>query len=227
MWKEILTIWGTGGVLVVAAIAAAAWLVRALIGHGLSGDLERTKAALKAQHDAAIVRLRAEFQIDAIKSEAHYAKVHARVLEVIGELYSGMHRINKAHQAMLLYADHGVAPDTDKFASRARTLGDAITPVRECFDYNRIYLRPELAHQIDQFITAGSESYLEARYTEPPGEHSDEARLKLHESMKAYGREVSQQLIALESEFQGMMYGGPAKIYGAAELTEVDRAPQA
>ena len=70
------------------AIAAIGWLVRSLIGHFLSKDVESFKQRLQSESTVELERLRHSLRLIASEREKQVHLLHERRAEVIAELYA-------------------------------------------------------------------------------------------------------------------------------------------
>lgn len=110
MWEEIVLPMGQFGV----AVGSLTFLARSLVGHFLSGDLERHRLKLQAQNDAAIERLRSDLRTAGLEHEIRFRNVHEKVAEVVGKSYEMLEEAYAAIAAYVLVSggmsDDGVEP---------------------------------------------------------------------------------------------------------------------
>jgi hypothetical protein len=81
--EEVLKFLG-GAAIVLAAVG---WLVRSLVSHFLSKDVESYKGRLQSQATIELERLRHSLRLIASEHEKQIHLLHERRAEVIGELY--------------------------------------------------------------------------------------------------------------------------------------------
>ncbi len=81
-WQEVITTIGGEGVL----LAAAAWLMKAIVSNRLALDAEKFKAELKADADSEIERLRSTLQIAAAERQVRFTNLHEKRAEVLEEM---------------------------------------------------------------------------------------------------------------------------------------------
>ena len=81
-WQEVITTIGGEGVL----LAAAAWLMKAIVSNRLALDAEKFRTELKADADSEIERLRSALQIAAAERQVRFTKLHEKRAEVLEEM---------------------------------------------------------------------------------------------------------------------------------------------
>ena len=70
-----------------AVLAAAAWLIKALVGHYLSKYVEKYKAELELQVSLGTERLRRESQASIMEHPVRFTKAYEQVFETIVEVH--------------------------------------------------------------------------------------------------------------------------------------------
>ena len=83
MWTEVLKF--VGGIAVLLAVVA--WLIRSLIRHLLSKDIERYKFDLKREADKELALIKAALNIEALTYQIRFSKLHDRRADIIERLY--------------------------------------------------------------------------------------------------------------------------------------------
>ena len=87
--EQIFTIFGSGAIVIIAV----AWVVRSLVSHVLSRDIERHKAALQAQSVLELEKLRADLTKRTLEHEVRFRRVDEKLSEVLAEVYRRLFRL--------------------------------------------------------------------------------------------------------------------------------------
>ena len=82
-WQQFVTMLGG----FTAVVFALAWLIRSLVTHVLSKDLEKFKTSLKAQADVEIERLRAALQMEGYRDQVRFGRLHEKQANTLALLY--------------------------------------------------------------------------------------------------------------------------------------------
>ena len=153
--ETVVTILGGSGI----AVAAAAWLTKALTSHFLSKDVETYKARLRAELDKDLevhkARLKAESDKDteqfkatltvlAREHDVRFTRLHEKRAQVIADLYTAL---------VLALGDVGSLKR--RIEEGKPTSGDDVDSVvrlRVMFDRNRIYFSEAVCEKMDDII---------------------------------------------------------------------------
>jgi hypothetical protein len=96
-WTSVVSVFGGS----VAFFGAAAWLIRSLIQHFLSKDLEKFRLELTIQHDIALERAKSDLQRLFREHEIRFSHLHEKRAEIIAELYQLTVETNDAAEACI------------------------------------------------------------------------------------------------------------------------------
>ncbi len=145
-WTTVLSLIGGSA----AFFAAAAWLVRSLVQHLLSKDVERFKADLQAQHQIALEHSKAEFQRLLKEHEIRFSHLHAKRGEIVAALYQHIVETNDAAEECLDAFKE--TPDKRRLdlAKKAAQRGDDLA---EFIIRNKIYFSERLAAHLEELYT--------------------------------------------------------------------------
>lgn len=83
------------------ALVAVGWLVRSLIAHYLSKDIESYKESLKAQNTLEIEQLKSELTIAAQTQHVKFSRLHEKQGDFIEELYKDVNRLDQLSKLMI------------------------------------------------------------------------------------------------------------------------------
>lgn len=131
---EILTALGGSAIL----LAAIAWLIKTIITHYLSKDVEAYKATLKAESEIAL-----------LEHDTIFRRLHSRRAEILAELYSKLAEAVSATSSFLSLVEWAGEPDKKE---KYKIAMEQIVDFFKYFDRRRIFLSEELCKQIDDFV---------------------------------------------------------------------------
>jgi len=187
MTEEVVKFLGATGLF----LAATAWLIRSLVTHRLSKDIEDFKTTL--QHESKI-----EIQQVAI--------LHARRAEIIAELYKLLVEFVGSAESYASLLEWNGEPDKN---SKQNILADCATDFRKYFVVNRIYFSKDLCAEIDKLWSESmgpikKYSFWRAREerSEKDSERAMEAWDKAAETMD---QNVPSLLKKIEDEFRTLL----------------------
>ena len=144
-WQTILLAI-TGNTLAVAAIA---WLAKALIGNSLQRELETHRAALERDNQIATDRLRHDLSIAAQERSVVFSKLHERRAEVIASVYSLIAEVARKGNSFSSPIEMGGEPTKQEKYSQ---FVDAFNALLEFFEKNKIYLPKDTCTKVDTLI---------------------------------------------------------------------------
>ena len=146
MWTEVLKF--VGGIAVLLAVVA--WLIRSLIRHLLSKDIERYKFDLKREADKELALIKAALNIEALTYQIRFSKLHDRRADIIERLYKKIVALETA--AACLKAEFHMDED-EELKQKADTLIDRYFEVYAFIEDNKIYFSEDLSNNIKDFNT--------------------------------------------------------------------------
>jgi hypothetical protein len=148
---EIITAIGGSAVL----FGAMAWLVRSVINHFLSKDLEKFKLNLQRESQQELMRLQSSLQLVELEHQIRFSELHERRAEIIAELYSRAVGLYRAASAFVkLYQSLNEVKNRENIKS----LWNAADKFRNYFDKHRIYFNENTCTTIDSFNEALSKA---------------------------------------------------------------------
>jgi hypothetical protein len=130
------------------ALAAVAWLIRSIITHFLSKDVEAYKINLQRESDREIERHRAELRKLELEHEVRFSKLHEKVFETIAELYA---LLTDAHFAMSHYLEPIANDNEPPNKEREGQAVKAYSKFNEFFKKHEIYFDPNLCEMLEKF----------------------------------------------------------------------------
>jgi hypothetical protein len=183
-------------------LAAIGWLVRSIISHGLTRDLEKYKAELHANSDREIERLRAELKLAELEHNIRFSKLHEKRADVISKIYEMM---VEAEQSSQQYAYRNAR--NNEMAINAL---DKISGLRTEFGRTRLYLPESVCRTLEEFIrkyfsivSTLKIYFAEAEYVN--AELREQQNAKMLEVMQAFDSDVPAMKFTLESEFRRLL----------------------
>jgi hypothetical protein len=142
MWQQLITILG-GGALCLAAIA---WLVRSIVQHFLSRDIENYKTKLSAASEAEAERLRADLEKIVYEHQVTFGKLHAERAEMIKRFHASLLALEDEAKK---YGSWLAQRNVDPFAQHRAEFLDVWRKFFDDFRAHRIFLSPDLCGRIE------------------------------------------------------------------------------
>src|SRR5207249_3129147 len=124
------------------------YLFRVLIKLYYDRDIEQYKDDLKAVHDHALERLRTDLRIRAFEQETTFAKLHAKRVEVIEELYRRIVNVKGLMNKLMSPLQLSGGPTEDEKLIAAGKAGRAFV---EYYEEHKIYFSEELCSTLQAF----------------------------------------------------------------------------
>lgn len=186
-------------------LAAVAWLIRSLVNHLLSKDVEAYKQKLANEAATELERLKHELRLAAVVHEKQTQILHERRAKVIAELYKRLVRFIGAAGSFASLAEWVGEPSKDE---KAKVLGEKAWEFREYFLHNRIYFSREVCDKLDsifQDIHGASSKYrvmLAHSRSESVSEQVHEAWLEAWDLMS---KKVPALRDAIDNEFRALL----------------------
>ena len=128
--------------------AALTYLAKSLLKLYLDRDIEKYKADLKAVHDHVLERLRTDLRIRAFEKETTFAKLHAKRVEVIEELYRHIVKVKASMNDLMSPLQLSGGPTEDEKLIAANTAGRKFV---EYYEEHKIYFSEELCRTLQAF----------------------------------------------------------------------------
>lgn len=142
MTEEVIKFLGGSALL----LAAAAWLVRSLVSHFLSKDVEAYKTQLQSQSAMSLERLRHDLRLVAAQHEKQVHLLQERRAEVIAELYSKLIAFLSAAESFASLVEWSGEPSKEE---KAKTLGEKAGDFRDYFLRHKIYFTEEICSKVE------------------------------------------------------------------------------
>lgn len=140
---QIITILGGASLL----IGAVAWLMRSIINHFLSKDIENYKIRLKAETDQKIEEFRTSLRMSAFEHEIRFLHLHEKRAEILAELYKRL--VDAVSAARIFVAPVNLDLDEEGDKNRHKEAIEKSTSFYNYFDIHRIFLSDELCLKIE------------------------------------------------------------------------------
>lgn len=142
MTEEIIKFLGGSALL----LATAAWLIRSLISHFLSKDVEGFKKQLQSQFDVALGRLRHDLRLVAAQHENQIQLLQERRLAVIEELYSKLIAFVGAAESFANIMEWSGEPSKEE---KAKTLSEKAGDFHEYYLRHSIYFTNDTCAKVE------------------------------------------------------------------------------
>ena len=203
MTEEVVKFLG-GTALVLAAVG---WLVRSLIGHFLSKDVESFKHRLQSESTVELERLRHSLRLVASEHEKQIHLLQERRAEVIAELYARLIEFLGAAESFASLAEWKGEPTKEE---KAVKLGEKAYEFRHYFQTKRIFFSEDVCAKVDTVFQEVHSASLKYRmwlaHSKDGGgrayEKMDEAWTEAWNTMKD---KVPPLVAAVEAEFRSLL----------------------
>ena len=202
MAEEIIKFLG-GAVIVVAAVG---WLVRSLIAHFLSKDIELFKQRIQSESTVELERVKHELRLLASEHEKRVHLLQERRAETIAELYSKLIDFLGAAESFASPAEWSGEPSKEE---KAKKLGEQAAAFRGYFLRNRIYFTKDICQKFEDLFQEVHGSALRFRMWLTHAEDRDQSAAQLHEAWFAawdvMKDKVPPLVAAIEGEFRTLL----------------------
>ena len=203
MTEEVIKFLG-GTAIVVAAVG---WLVRSLIGHFLSKDVESFKQRVQSESAVELERLRHSLRLIASEHEKQIHLLHERRAEVIAELYARLKEFVSAAGSFASLVEWKGEPTKEE---KAVKLADKAYEFHHYFQMKRIFFSEDVCAKVETVFQEVHSASLKYRmwlaHSKDGGgrayEKMDEAWTEAWNTMKD---KVPPLVTAVETEFRGLL----------------------
>jgi len=194
---------GVGGIVILWF--GKTWInerIKASIQHEYAEKLESHKAALKAEQEIAIERMRADMQIAANEHRIRFTRLHEKVAETVAEIYA---HLQKMHTCLAAYVNPFGWANDPPLAERRKEFADALKEFKDYFLPRQIYLPPEITEKLVKFEKcAGKEAMKFMVFVEQKAEPTKVTELWM-EASKKMAEEIEPLLQELERDFRKLL----------------------
>jgi len=139
MYREVLFALGGN----VALLAAVSWLIKSILTHILSKDIETYKQTLKAASDKAI-----------IEHDTVFRSLHAKRADIIANLHSQFVEVgnclNSVNNNLQNQKSRGLSPEI--LAEESGQLMKCLSPCLDYFFKNKLYYSLDLSNKIESLL---------------------------------------------------------------------------
>jgi hypothetical protein len=205
IWREIIIALGGASIL----IAAVAWLIKTIVVHLLSKDVEVYKVRISAETERELESFKATVHAKAMEHEVRFSELHEKRGEIIAELYKRlMIALKRTEQFFTL-------DGTRSREERAKGFQDVVAKLREYnlyFIYHRIYFEERLCTQLDEFadsittITVGFDMAMMQADDEASAFEQLNKRMEIQKYVNEHLNENARKIaLALEQEFRRIL----------------------
>jgi len=200
--EEIIKFLG-GTALVLAAVA---WVVRSLVVHLLSKDIESFKEQLQAQSAVQLERLRHELRLVAAEHEKRTHLLQERRAQTIAELYARLVNFLAAAESFASLMEWSGEPSKEE---KAILLAQRAGEFREYFLCNRIYFSENVCQKFETLFREVHGSSLRFRIWLAQDEKGAAVATQMHkaweEAWKVMKDKVPPLVTAIEAEFRELL----------------------
>jgi hypothetical protein len=209
-WEFILKTLSALGI----GAGTVAYIARTVIKTFLDRDIEHYKAELRAVHESALERLRADLRIEAFQKETVFAKLHAKRAEVIQELYGRLVAVSRAMNDFMSPLQIGGGPSREEKKTAA---ADAANAFLDYYLTNEIYFDEGLCDKLQSFAKLKDAWHTFDMY--PPDE-SGVASERRKVQFIAW-KKVNEELPKIRGEIAAIL----RKLLGHSDREGTDQAP--
>jgi len=207
-WHSLLT--QLGGVAALAAIFA--WLLRTLLQHLLSKDIEVFKVRLADESALGIEQLKVQLQIAAGEHGIRFGALHQRRADIIADLYhqlSGL-TIDAWLLARLVRLREAGEVDEERVRHATAELAKNSSALFQFIQRNQLYFGPELAERLRKAFFAMNQPLPDLTLSdaaEAAGKVTDSAtrRANFVAYWEEKGSEISSLLGHIEADFRRLL----------------------
>jgi hypothetical protein len=149
-------------------VGAAAWVLRTLFQQGLQRDIEKFKARLQTEHDAAQVTLQTQLQAKLFEYQARFSTFHTKQREVLGRSYELLFDPYEHVKEFVHPLDVNGTPSQEQ----VQQIVDEFNGLTGYYHKNRIYLPENICTNMDsllQEMKSALQQNIRARQKELPG----------------------------------------------------------
>ena len=203
--QDVITTLGKTGILV----AALTWLIKTVITHFLSKDIDIYKEKLKAESAKEIEKLKVSLQITANEHAVRFSSLYTKRALVISKIYFLLVEIRNAVDNLLTIPRFGESVDIDK-RNECLAAEEKLHTFEKFFKKNSIYLEEYLCNQIQKIINEIQEPIRGFAYfirnpqqdvTKYPKEKSE----FLKSAIKSFSDNVPEIMKHLENDFRKIL----------------------
>jgi hypothetical protein len=201
-WTSVLTALTTTAVVT----AGVVWLVRSLVAHWLSRDVERYKSTLAAEATRELEAFRHQLQLQAAEQATTFTQLHLKRSEVIAGLYTRLVVAKEAIENFITPAHY--SSDTDAFALYVSAF-KRLRALYRFFARHRIYFSSDLCKAVDTLldelhISAWEISYFHAISPDYRALTADEYQTRKLEWAR-FRKAVPPVMMQIEVEFRRLL----------------------
>jgi|SRR3990172_5375634 len=197
MWTELLKFFG-GSVLLLAAVA---WLIRSLIRHFLSKDVEKYKFDLRREADKELAAIKASLNIDALTHQIRFSKLHERRAEIVEQLYKKIVALETASACLEVECQFD---DYKKLKETADTLIDKYFEIHLFIENNKIYFSEDLSDAIKDFNSLYFDLSIGIRYQSKP-DNKEEFIKAFQKERDKVGSQNKRLKMIIETDFRKLL----------------------
>ena len=203
-WQDLLLTVGGG----TGASFAIAYLLKSIINHGLTRDIETFKARLQADATKEAENLKHSLEKIAVEHQVRFANLHAKRAEVIAEIYTKMVDAEQKGQRFAYVEGY-----EDRLA-RQEAYSETMTTIVELYYFiekRRIYLPENVCSLLKSFVDTVRKSVIGMNIFAPlePAAHNPqvfEQKMKvLLDVNEAFEKSIPAAREALEKEFRSIL----------------------
>lgn len=207
IWQQLIITIGSQATL----LAALAYLIKALLSHRLTRDVETFKAQLKSDADVTIERLKSSLQMTAMEHQVRFSKLHEKRASVVTDLYALFVTAYWAAHTYHQWAEFAGGPTEEE---QARDAWQALHTAYRFFETNRIYLSETLADECDLFFKRAKTLTISAQYfSAVPNKTEHVAKLAFdarREGLEAFQTDFPDMRKRLDHEFKKLIEANTA-----------------
>jgi hypothetical protein len=183
-------------------IGAIAWLIKSLMSHFMSKDIELYKNQLKSSSELEIEKLKNELKIQEQKHDVMFSKLHSKRIEVIDELYKLVQDVIGLAAGFGGCFIFGASTQRKKSADN---LFDACGNLASYYNAHRLYLSPDIVLHLDSLVKMIAGIVNEYAASSYMADSESEYVKRFQKEIWSHEKELMQISEEIESEFRALV----------------------
>ncbi len=136
---------------------AVAWMVKSIVNHVLTRDIEKFKLSLQNENQQEQLRMQSTLQLHEFEHQVLFSKLHERRACIIADIYGKLYEF---YWAACAFVKHYGTSDEAKKTCLLKKLEVEAEGFKDFFDKHRIYFSEETCSLIDKLINSLDEAYI-------------------------------------------------------------------
>ena len=139
-------------------LGAVAWLIKSIVTHFLSKDIDSYKMNIKYSHEADLEQFRSSLKMMAFEHETRFSRLHEKRADILALLYEKLAEAVSAAASFISPVEREGDPSKIEKYKKAM---EKMVAFYIFFDRKRIFLSEPLCTEIDEFVDIIRDSTIE------------------------------------------------------------------